>query len=147
MKKIYLAGALFSIAEQEYNRQLRDLFEELGYNVLLPQERAGQHLPDLKKATEQCISDIDECDIIVATLDGPDADSGTAFEIGYGYAKGKQIFGIRTDFRLCESEGVRINGMLYYNVIVIEKLCFNFKTMNESLRNIVGTIHNQIVNS
>jgi len=34
-----------------------------------------------------------------AVLAGADVDSGTAFEIGYGFAKGKYLIGIRTDYR------------------------------------------------
>jgi len=39
---------------------------------------------------------IDRCDIVVANLDpfrGPNVDDGTAFEIGYAFAKGKEIWG------------------------------------------------------
>jgi nucleoside 2-deoxyribosyltransferase len=38
-------------------------------------------------------------DGMVAVLDGVDVDSGTAAEIGYAYALGKRIYGLRTDFR------------------------------------------------
>jgi len=31
---------------------------------------------------------LDEASIVVAILDGPDVDSGTAIEIGYAFAKG-----------------------------------------------------------
>ena len=39
-------------------------------------------------------------DAVVAVLDGVDVDSGTASEIGFAYALGKRVFGLRTDFRL-----------------------------------------------
>ena len=42
---------------------------------------------------------IEESDIIVAVLDGPDVDSGTAAEIGYASAFKKPVFGYRGDFR------------------------------------------------
>ncbi|OHA05170.1 MAG: hypothetical protein A2934_04400 [Candidatus Sungbacteria bacterium RIFCSPLOWO2_01_FULL_47_10] len=49
---------------------------------------------------------IRESDIVVAILDGVDVDSGTASEIGCGYALGKTCFGYRGDFRLsADNEG------------------------------------------
>ena len=39
-------------------------------------------------------------DAVVAVLDGVDVDSGTASEIGFAYALGKRVIGLRTDFRL-----------------------------------------------
>lgn len=38
------------------------------------------------------------CSSAFAVLDGVDVDSGTAWEIGYAYARGKPIIGLRTDF-------------------------------------------------
>ena len=34
---------------------------------------------------------IDACDVVVALLDGAQVDDGTAWEIGYAYAKGKPV--------------------------------------------------------
>ncbi len=42
---------------------------------------------------------IDDCDVVVALLDGAQVDDGTAWEIGNAYATGKPIIGVRTDFR------------------------------------------------
>ncbi len=42
---------------------------------------------------------IDRCDGVLAVLDGPDVDSGTAAEIGYAGARGKPVVGLRTDLR------------------------------------------------
>ncbi len=42
---------------------------------------------------------IEQCDFMVAVLDGTDVDSGTAAEIGWGAAKGKPVAGYRGDFR------------------------------------------------
>jgi nucleoside 2-deoxyribosyltransferase len=38
-------------------------------------------------------------DAVLAVLDGPDVDSGTAAEIGYAAALGKPVIGLRTDTR------------------------------------------------
>lgn len=58
---------------------------------------------------------IDECDGIFAVLDGTDVDSGTAAEIGYGFARGKAIIGYRGDFRLsADNEGGIVNLQVEY---------------------------------
>ncbi len=43
---------------------------------------------------------IEKCPLVVAILDGPDVDSGTAGEIGYAAGRGKPVIGYRGDFRL-----------------------------------------------
>lgn len=95
--KIYLAGPLFTTAEQEFNRQLRDLLEKAGHNVWLPQE----HEPRERTAQaifEADVAGLDASDAVVANMDGPDPDSGTCWECGYAYQK-KPIILFRTDFR------------------------------------------------
>jgi nucleoside 2-deoxyribosyltransferase len=58
---------------------------------------------------------MDQSDLIFAVLDGVDVDSGTAAEIGYGFAKGKKIVGYRGDFRLsADNEGSIVNLQVEY---------------------------------
>src|SRR6202162_5153539 len=102
--KIYLAGPLFTTAEQEFNRQLRDLLENAGHQVWLPQE----HEPRERTAQaifETDVAGLDASEVVVANMDGPDPDSGTCWECGYAYKK-KPVIVFRTDFRA----GYRILG-------------------------------------
>ena len=58
---------------------------------------------------------IDKSDAVFAILDGVDVDSGTAAEIGYAFAKGKRVCGLRTDFRLAgDNEGAIVNLQVEY---------------------------------
>jgi hypothetical protein len=58
---------------------------------------------------------ISAADGVVAILDGVDVDSGTASEIGFAFAKGKRIHGLRTDFRLAsDNEGSIVNLQVQY---------------------------------
>ncbi|MBZ0258453.1 nucleoside 2-deoxyribosyltransferase [bacterium] len=58
---------------------------------------------------------IRNCDLMLAVLDGVDVDSGTASEIGYAFALGKRIYGLRTDFRRSgENDGVCVNLQVQY---------------------------------
>ncbi len=53
---------------------------------------------------------ISACGIMLAVLDGPDVDSGTASEIGYASAQGKPVIGYRSDFRQAgDNEGSTVN--------------------------------------
>lgn len=115
-KKVYIAGPLFSEGELDFNKKLRDAVAEKGFPVHLPQEHAEDTI-DMRHEHKQNyifqnnVEIIDDSDIILAVLDGEDVDSGTAWEIGYAYAKGKMIFGLRTDFRTMGSEGM-VNLMI-----------------------------------
>jgi nucleoside 2-deoxyribosyltransferase len=58
---------------------------------------------------------LDQCEVVLAVLDGVDVGSGTASEIGYAYANGKKIIGYRGDFRLsADNEGSKINLQVEY---------------------------------
>ena len=53
---------------------------------------------------------IEEAAGMLAQLDGPDVDSGTAAEVGYGSALGLFVSGVRSDLRTCaDNEGVVVN--------------------------------------
>ena len=53
----------------------------------------------------RCMEGVNTSDLVVAILDDVDVDSETAWEIGYAYAKGKPVIGLRTDFKAL-SDGV-----------------------------------------
>lgn len=58
---------------------------------------------------------IDNAGAVFAVLDGVDVDSGTAAEIGYGFARGKYVAGLRTDFRLAgDNPGSIVNLQVQY---------------------------------
>ena len=112
MTKIYLAGPLFTLAEQSFNAELARFLESEGFEIWLPQE----HEPRSNTAQaifEMDVGAIDRADMVVACMDGPDPDSGTAWECGYAYAKGKPIVCYRTDFRVSgDTKGAPYNLML-----------------------------------
>jgi nucleoside 2-deoxyribosyltransferase len=109
--KIYLAGPLFTSAEQEFNRRLRDALDRAGHEVWLPQE----HEPRERSAQaifETDVAGLSAAEVVVANMDGPDPDSGTCWECGYAYKK-KPVIVFRTDFREAgDVPGSRFNLML-----------------------------------
>lgn len=97
--RIYLAGPLFSTAETMFNVEFAKYLRDLGHEVFLPQEHE-QSKENPRAIFESDVAGIDWAEVIVGNLDGPDPDSGTCWELGYGYAKGKFIVVYRTDFRI-----------------------------------------------
>ena len=113
MYKIYLAAPLFSEAEREFNAKIAGILREKKYAVHLPQEvgddSSTRDEAETGRIFEYNLKALDECDIVVAVVDGADADSGTAWEIGYAYAVKKRIILLRTDFRrVGRSEAVNL---------------------------------------
>jgi nucleoside 2-deoxyribosyltransferase len=61
---------------------------------------------------------LEEADAVLAVLDGPDVDSGTAAEIGWAAAHGRPVIGLRTDVRLADHEAAIVNLQVEDFVVV-----------------------------
>jgi nucleoside 2-deoxyribosyltransferase len=106
--RLYMAGPLFSLAERTFNHNLKNLLTPY-FDVYLPQEDGGLLVYMIKagmpaELAKEKVFDIDvramnECDLLLIILDGRTIDEGAAFELGYGYAKGKPCYGFKTDPR------------------------------------------------
>jgi len=108
--KIYFAGPLFSAAERNWNAALAAKLRAAGHEVYLPQENEpGKSAPEIFAVD---VEGIGWADCLVAIMDGPDPDSGTAWEVGYAYGKGMPIVLVRTDIRQTSSGGDGYNAML-----------------------------------
>lgn len=121
--RIYLAAPLFSEAQKRYNASLVDLLASQYYAVHLPQ-KFEDTAESLSKNRQELIyrwnlAALKNSDIVVAVIDGSDADSSTAWEMGYATALGKQVIAIRTDFRR-HSENKLVNLMLETEAEVVE---------------------------
>lgn len=119
-EKVYLSGPLFNLAEIEWGRRIKDgILKELGdrTEVLWPHEIASGSPGEIFRSN---LKALDECKIIVAILDGPQVDDGTAWEVGYHYARGGKIVGIRTDFRKAgEAPETKVNTMVEASCLFI----------------------------
>lgn len=125
MTRIYLAGPLFCESEKEYNLKLKRELDAAGFEVMLPQENEPLFDPSrmddpayASEASERVfLADLellDSCDILVFNLDGRIPDEGACVELGYAYARGKKVYGIKTDVRVSEYgiDNMMISGML-----------------------------------
>ena len=126
--KVYQAGPLFTEAEILWHRAFSQKLTTAGYEVQWPGdfftqeeidawgEDAPEHIMNRDRAA------IDACDVVVALLDGVQVDDGTAWEIGYAFAKGKSVVGIRTDFRNAgDTAHGKVNAMIEGSCVGIAK--------------------------
>jgi nucleoside 2-deoxyribosyltransferase len=66
------------------------------------------------------VKSLNEADLMVALLDGPQVDDGTAWEVGYFFSQGKKILGIKTDFRRAgETDASRVNLMIECSCLAV----------------------------
>ncbi len=97
-KKIYIAG--FDVFYSDAVRRgikYKEICKKYGFEGLYPLDNECTEAKDIFRGN---LALIDKADFICANLNdfrGVDMDSGTAFEIGYGYASGKDIFGYTSD--------------------------------------------------
>ena len=116
--RIYLAAPLFSQMDRIYNRRLAGALEEAlaGCEVILPQDfrvadRGGARYNDRRELAQifrRCEEALRKSDLVLARLDGADADSGAAFEVGYAAGLGKPVLGLRTDYRQLQFKGLNV---------------------------------------
>jgi nucleoside 2-deoxyribosyltransferase len=117
-KAIYLAGALFTPYERRFLRELAaSLAKRTGLDphrdFFVPHRDAGL-VGDIgsSEAFESDVEALESAELIVALLDGTDVDSGTAFEMGFAFARGRPILGLTTDLRLRDGQR-RVNNMIH----------------------------------
>ena len=102
MKKVYIAGPLFDDHERSYLEEIAEIIESYSYDVFLPHRDAGLITGEFTLEKRVKVFDVDmeyldSADIVVALLTGRDVDSGTAAEVGYSYAKGKELIGVNAN--------------------------------------------------
>jgi nucleoside 2-deoxyribosyltransferase len=108
--KLYFAGPLFTTAERAWNAEVTAALRASGHEVFLPQEKEpGKDGPGIFAAD---VGGIDWADGLVAIMDGPDPDSGTAWEVGYAFGTKKPVVLVRTDFRALAGNAGDYNPML-----------------------------------
>lgn len=101
--KAYIAGPLFNESERWFDEQIDQVARDCGLETFLPHRDGSVKLKqpgDAPKIFAEDRDAVDACDMVIANLNGITTDDGTAWEIGYAYAKGKHLIGVYTDGRL-----------------------------------------------
>lgn len=90
--KIYLAGPdVFRADAVEHFKVMKSMALQYGFQALSPFDNEASDAREIYHAN---LALIRECDFVVANIEpfrGPSCDVGTAFEIGYGKALGKDV--------------------------------------------------------
>lgn len=130
---IYIASSLFSEMERDYIDKIVDIVSEklelkLWDDFYLPHRDNKYDDPD-SQIYNKNIEYLNNCNIMIAILDGKDIDSGTAFEIGYFESQNKLVLGLLTDKRSYDEDGylneklnTMIFGSLNYGVNVFDNI-------------------------
>lgn len=98
--KIYIAGKIGTDAEIEFLEKVDKLCKSLGFKTFLPHRDVGigKGMKDVDRIFKGDIEEgFKDCGLIIAVLDGLRVGAGTAWELGYAYAKGIKAIGIKTD--------------------------------------------------
>lgn len=111
--KIYLASPFFNEAELEVYRRAIRLLRDEGHQVYVPQEHTIEDAWSLSNeewARQVFVEDsyaIDDCQVVMVLNFGMYSDSGTAWEAGYAFAKGKTVVQV-----LCGGENATYSLMM-----------------------------------
>jgi len=110
----------------ELNATLGQRMVELKQELQSGSKRSYQQIQAEMKAVALAIGKNNEtaitnCTFVLAILDGAQVDDGTASEIGFAYAVGKQVMGLRTDFRQSgDYPGAMVNLQIEYFISASE---------------------------
>lgn len=97
---VYVAGPLFDEGERWFIEKVDGLVRERGFDTFLPhRDNPPKTVDNVAQIFDNDRGGIDRCDVLVANLNGIMTDDGTAWEMGYAFAKGKYTIGLFTDWR------------------------------------------------
>lgn len=117
--RIYCAGPIFTHAQRAWLRAVGQRLRRDGHDPFVPAEAEEEFMETHRELTpkeraavfEVNTAKLAAAQLVVANLDGVDADSGTAWEVGFAFARRIPVLGYRTDYRSQGREGP-VNLML-----------------------------------
>jgi nucleoside 2-deoxyribosyltransferase len=129
--KVYLAGKIGTEIERSYLEKIDAACKKRGFSTFLPHRDAGlaKNIADASMIFKKDIKDgFKGCSLIIASLEGLHVGAGTAWELGYAYAKGIPAIGIKTDESIDD-------GFEYLSSIIVAstKIVDSFENLEEEL--------------
>lgn len=146
--RIYFAAPLFNGTERKFNQIFKDkIVKDLGtgFDIYFPQENAGNYQQLLSKKNmsdedvriflyRSDVTQLKECDLMVANITGRVPDEGVAYEMGYFAALGKPIIVFSDDDRCFEKNHINLMLEYYPNEFIAA-------SMEEAIK-FIGLIYN-----
>ena len=127
--RVFLSAPYYTTAEDAFARELERALSALGFDVMFPQgakavrEGLSSGRQDAWSALfREKVQCLDECDAVIALVEGADCSSEIGWDCGYVYSKYKPVIGMRTDFRALGDIVGRVNLMIEQS-LVESKLC------------------------
>lgn len=130
---IYVAGPLFDPGQRWYLEQVDAVCREMGFTTYLPHRDGGLKAgagTDFAAIFAADLQGLAAADLVVAVWHGPDVDSGTAWEIGFAYARGVPVIGLHEDIRIH-------NAQAQVNIVVSQsarRICASIEELRSSLK-------------
>ena len=131
--KAYIAGPLCTEKEREFVEEIDKLCKRLKLSTFLPHRDCGlwDKKGSAKKIAEGDLKGFEGCDLVIANLNGFNVGAGTAWEMGYAYAKGIPVIAIKTD-RKPEESMEEISAIIFGTT----KILCSFKELEREIRKI-----------
>ena len=134
--KVYIAGKIGMNSEKELLEKVDALCRKLGFETFLPHRDIGiaKGINDIEKIFDGDIKiGLKNADLVVAVLDGLHVGAGTAWELGYAYAKKIPAIGLKTD------ESIE-DALDYLSSILIASMPIakNFEELEIEIKKIIG---------
>lgn len=98
--KAYIAGKLRTGEERKTLEEIEKICKLSGFQTFLPHRDVGlaKGIKDVKRVFRgDIITGFKNCNLVIADLNGLHVGAGTAWELGYAYAKGIPAIGIKLD--------------------------------------------------
>ena len=144
--KVYCAGPLFTPYERDYMSQCGQALRERGVDAFVPHESPKEKVPNDRRSAAKRVFDNDfgtiaEANAILAVINGPEVDDGTACELGVFYAlmqddpMKRGIVALQQDWRTQEppGEGKGLNGFVLGCLLEMGVLCHSLEDAVEQI--------------
>lgn len=121
--KSYIAGPLCMKEERDFLERIDTICKNLGIKTFLPHRDCGlwKEGKNIKKIAKGDLKGFENCDFLIASLNGFNIGAGTAWEMGYAFAKEIPVIAIKTDRKKEESID-EISAIIYGNTRIVDSL-------------------------
>ena len=129
---IYIAGPFFNDNEIAALSQVEQILSDRGLAFFSPRQHetpgCQPQTPEWSSATFRLDRDaIDNCDLVLMVYHGNYSDTGTAWECGYAYAKGKPVVAVHTG----DSSNLMVHESAVANIRLDELAAYDFRKLEK----------------